>query len=152
MLGIFYQIMEENSWLRNPDLYSPGCALSAYGIGFEPELFLEKTTFDPKLIVFKGSLGFKTFKWVGEVRPRTKVIYEYKRLILKVSKSEASTPQIEEAMLFLKQYRDEILRLSEFPNVEHVLLTRGLAKHEPREKLSDEFMELAFSVGINVLG
>ena len=143
--------MEENNWLNNPDLYGPGCALSACGIDFEPALFLEKSTFDPKLIVFKGYMGFRTFKWVGEVRPRTKVIFEYKHLILRVSKSEANAIQIEEATSFLKQYRNEILRLSGFPNVEHVLLTRAAAKGEPREEASDEFVDLAFSCGVSFL-
>jgi hypothetical protein len=141
--------VEENNWLNNPDLYAPGCILSAYGINFEPILFLEKSTFDPKLIIFKGSMGFRTFEWVGEVRPRTKVIFEYQHLVLKISKSDARATQTEEAMLFLKQYQNEILRLSEFPNVEQTLLTRALAKGELREEESDEFMDLASSCGVS---
>ena len=143
--------MEENNWLNDPALYAPGCILSVYGINFEPTLFLEKSTFDPKLIIFKGSMGFKTFEWVGEVRPRTKVILEQKHLILSVSKSNARITQTEEAMLFLKQYQNEILRLSEFPKVEHILLIRAVAKGEPRGETSDEFANLAFSCGVNCL-
>lgn len=67
-------------------------------------------------------MGFRTFKWIGEVKPRTKQTLEYRHLILKLSNSETNETQIAEATLFLNQYRDEILRLSRFPNVEKVLL------------------------------
>ncbi len=140
--------MEENSWLNNPHLYSHGCALSADGIGFDPEFFLSETSFDPELIVFKGKMGFKTFEWKGEVRPRTKEIFEYSHLVLKVSKSEAHPIQVDEATLFLKQYQKEIKRLSEFSRVETVSLQFSVAQGELREKLSQDFMDLAFECGI----
>ena len=143
--------MEENNWLNNPELYGSGCILSASGIDFEPALFLENSIFDPKLIIFKGSMGFKTFEWVGEVRPRTKVMFEYRHLILKASKSEANAIQIKETMLFLKRYRNEILRLSKFSNVRDISLTRAIAKGDPREEASDEFVDLAFSCGVSIL-
>ncbi len=141
--------MEENNWLNNPHLYSHGCALSAYGIGFDPESFLSETSFDPELIIFKGQMSFKTFEWKGEVRPRTKEIFEYSHLIWKVSKSEANPIQVDEATLFLKQYQGEIKRLSEFPQVETVSLHFSVAEGELREKLSQDFMDLAFSSGVN---
>lgn len=140
--------MEENSWLYNPHLYSHGCALSADGIGFEPNSFLRETSFDPELIVFKGRMGLKTFEWVGEISPRTKEIFEYSHLFLKVSKSEAHPIQIDETALFLKQYQREIKRLSEFPHVETVSLQFSVAEGELRENLSRDFMDLAFSCGI----
>jgi len=140
--------MEENNSLNNPNLYSYGCALNAYGIGFEPELFLERTTFDPKLIVFKGKSGIRTFEWAGENKPRTKVIFEYVHLVLKVSKSRVSAIQYQEAKMFLKQYRGEILRLSKFPNVKDVMLKFSVVKGELVEDHPRELVNLAFSSGV----
>jgi len=141
--------MEENSWLNNPHLYSHGCALSTYGINFDPESFLSETSFDPQLTIFKGQMGFKTFEWVGETKPRTKEIFEYSHLVLKVSKSEAHPIQVDEATLFLQQYNEEIKRLSEFAQVETVLLQFSVAEGELGENLSQDFMDLAFGCGIS---
>jgi len=140
--------MKENNWSNNPNLYGYGCILNAYGIGFEPELFLDETTFDAKLIIFEGKSGFRTFEWIGETRPRTKKIFEYAHLVLKLSKSTANAIQHQEATLFLKQYRDEVLRLSKFSNVEDVMLTFSVANDESFEKHSREFLDLAFDSGI----
>jgi len=140
--------MEGNSWLTNPHLYSYGCVLSAYGIDFDPESFLSETIFDPKLIIFKGQIGCKTFEWVGEIKPRTKEVFEYSHLVLKISKSEAHPVQVDEAALFLQQYQAEIKRLSEFAQVETVLLQFSVAEGELRENLSRDFMDLAFGCGI----
>jgi hypothetical protein len=141
--------MEKNNWLSNPHLYSHGCTLSAYGINFASESFLSEISFDPELVIFKGQMGYKTFEWVGEVKPRDKEIFEYSHLILKVSKSEAHPTQVDEAALFLKQYQKEIKRLSEFPQVETVSLQFSVAEGELRENLSRDFMDLAFGCGIS---
>ncbi len=53
--------------------------------------------------------------------------------------------------MFLEQYRDEIQRLSKFPQVENVVLRFMLGEGESVENPSDEFMDLAFSVGVNVI-
>lgn len=142
--------MEEGHWSNNSNLFSHGCFLSAYGIGFEPELFLSEPSFDPELIIFKGSMGLKTFEWVGKVRPRTKKIFEYTHLILKISKSESSAVRFEEATNFFNQYRDEVLRLSKFHNVEHIILQFKGIKDE-QENLTEEFTKLAAGGGVSVI-
>jgi hypothetical protein len=143
--------MEEVHWSNNPNLFGHGCVLSAYGIGFEPTSFLSETSFDPELILYKGKMGFRTFEWVGDVRPRTKEIFEYTHLILNVSKSGVNPTQHTEAMLFLKQYEIEILRLSKFPNVEHLALHCGLTKGESFEDYPDKLIDLADDCGITHL-
>lgn len=123
------------------------------GIGFEPEAFLQQTTFDSKLILFHGKLGFpEEFKnKVAEVEPEGSQLFETTFLLLRVSQSKAHTTQLEEAAVFLEQYRDEIQRLSKFPQVENVVLRFMLGEGESVENPSDEFMDLAFSVGVNVI-
>ncbi len=143
--------MEEIHWSNNPNLFGHGCVLSAYGIGFEPTLFLSEMSFDPELILYKGKMGFRTFEWVGEVRPRTKEIFEYTHLILNVSKSGVSATQHTEAILFLKQYQSEILRLSKFPNVEHLGLHCRLTKGESFEDYPDKLIDLAKDCGLTHL-
>ncbi len=143
--------MEEIHWSNNPNLFGHGCVLSAYGIGFEPTLFLSEMSFDPELILYKGKMGFRTFEWVGEVRPRTKEIFEYTHLILNVSKSGVNATQHTEAILFLKQYQNEILRLSKFPNVEHLGLHCRLTKGESFEDYPDKLIDLADDCGITHL-
>lgn len=146
--------MQNDSWLNNPNLYgATGCSLQADGTGFEPEAFLRQTTFDPNLILFHGKLGFpEEFKNKAvKVDPQGSQFFETTFLLLRISSSELHAIQFKEATLFFEQYRDEILRLSKFPQVENVVLRFMLEEGEPFENLSDEFIELAFSVGVNNL-
>lgn len=137
--------------LNNPNLFRHGCFLNAYGIGFEPELFLSETTFYLKRILFKGEMGMRTFKWFGETRPREKVIYEYSNLILLVSNAKTNATRFKEATLFLKKYRSEIIRLSEFKGVETIILTFSPLGFEPIENFPDELSDLAIECGITLI-
>ena len=145
--------MQDDSWLYNPNLYGAGCFMQADGIGFEPEAFLQQITFDSNLILFHGKLGFpEEFKnKVAEVDSESSQLFETTFLLLRVSKSKTHATQIKEASLFLEKYRDEILRLSKFPQVENVFLRFMLEDGEASENLSDEFVNLAFSVGVNAI-
>jgi hypothetical protein len=144
--------MEESSWLYNPNLYEhPGCVLQADGTGFEPQAFLQQTTFDAKLIIFHGKLGLpEELKLkVAEVEPSGLQLFETTFLLLTVSEAEAKATQLEEATLFLEQHRDEVQRLRNFPQVENVSLRFMVAKGEPSlENLPNEFVELALNCGV----
>ena len=143
--------MEKGNWLNIRRLYAPGCFLSASGIGFEPEVFLAQTSFYSKRILFKGKMGFKTFEWVGDVRPRTKQIFEFTHLILLASASNVRSTQIKEAFLFLKRYQDEILRLSDFPNVEELNLEFSpLAVEEKLAEPPEEIISLTKKCGLSL--
>jgi hypothetical protein len=125
--------------------------LQADGIGFEPEAFLQHTTFDAKLILFHGKLGFPDeFKLkLAEAEPSGTELFETTFLLVEVSKAEAHEVQIAEAILFFEQYGVEVQRLQSFPQVENVTLKFMLAKGESsRENLPDEFMEMVMSRGI----
>jgi hypothetical protein len=145
--------MQNDCWLYNPNLYGAGCSLQAAGIGFEPEVFLQQTTFDSNQILFQGKLGFpEEFKSkVARINPEDSQFFETTFLLLRVSISESHAIQLKEAVSFFEQYRDEILRLSKFPQVENVVLRFMLEEGVSFENLSEEFMNLAFSVGINNL-
>ena len=141
--------MEESP--NNPNLFRYGCLLDAYGIDFEPEIFLSETTFYSKRILYQGKLGFRTFKWAGVTRPREKVIYEYSNLILLVSNSKSNATRIEEATLFLKKYRSEITRLAKFKGVEKITLTFSPLGFELIEDVPDELNDLANECGIALI-
>ncbi|MBA2619926.1 MAG: hypothetical protein H0U87_01860 [Acidobacteria bacterium] len=145
--------MQDDSWLYNPNLYGPGCSLQADGVGFEPKVFLQQTTFDSNLILFQGELGFpEEFKnKVAKVEPVDSQLFETTFLLLRVSISKSHAIQLKEAGLFFEQYRDEILRLSKFPQVENVVLRFMSEEGESFENPSEEFMDLAFSVGVTVI-
>ncbi len=145
--------MQDDSWLYNPNLYGTGCSLQADGIGFEPQVFLQQTAFDSNSILFHGKLGFpEEFKnKAAGVEPEVLQLFVSTFLLLRVSASESRAIQLKEAVLFFEQYRDEILRLSGFSQVENVVLRFISVEGESFENLPEEFMNLAFSVGVNNL-
>lgn len=145
--------MQDDGWLYNPNLYGAGCSLQADGMGFEPEAFLRQTAFDSNLILHQGKLGFpEEFKnKAAEVEPEVSQLFETTFLLLRISKSKEHAIQLKEAIVFFEQYKKEILRLSKFPQVENVVLRFIPKEGESFENPSDEFMELAFSAGVNNL-
>ncbi len=143
---------ENDDWLYNPNLYErAGCVLQADGIGFEPEAFLQDTTFDAKSILFHGKIGFPDeFKLkMAEVEPAGMQLFETTFLLVEVSKAAAHATQIAEATSFFEQYGVEVQRLQSFPQVEMVTLkfmtTEGSSS---RENLPDEFIEMVMNRGI----
>lgn len=132
------------------NLYPSNCFLIAQGTDFEPESFLSESVFYTKRIIYKGSSGSKRFEWVGEVRPRKKVFFDNKHLILLVSDSKSFKTQIEQARLFLKKYADETIRLSKFPGVEQVILIFAPWSRIPSDSLPDDLIELASNSGISL--
>ncbi len=145
--------MNENNWTNNPNLYGPVCALSASGAGFEPELFLRETSFPSELILFTGILDFpeELKNKINEIEPSSSNIFEDTFLIIKVSDAGKSANQHKEAMLFLKQYCNEILRLSKFPNVEQVVLRCMTSDDESFKNHPEELINLGFDCGLSSL-
>ncbi len=145
--------MKENNWTNNPNLYGPGCALSASGVGFEPELFLKETSFPPELILFTGVLDFpeELKNKINEVESSASSIFELTFLVIKVSEAGVSANQHKEAMLFFKQYCNEILRLSKFPNVEQLVLRCMTTDDDSFENHPEELINLGFDCGLSSL-
>jgi hypothetical protein len=146
---------ENDDWLYNPNLYGrTGCVLQADGIGFEPEAFLRDTTFDAKLILFHGKIGFPDeFKSkMAEVEPSGTALFETTFLLLEISKVEAQAVQLAEATLFFERYGAEIQRLRDFPQVENITLKFMTEEAKSsRQNLPEEFMEMAMSRGITAI-
>jgi hypothetical protein len=147
--------MEDNCLMNNPNIYGYGCSISANGIGFEPELFLSQTIFPPDVITAYGKLGMPE-GLKGKVGEEDLLLYEtlYKStfLILKVSKSGINAIQHKEAILFLKQYRNEISRLSKFPRIEQINLRCVVADGELYEEEHPyELLILARDCGISLV-
>ena len=144
--------MEDTSWLYNPKLYEQfGCVFQAYGMNFEPQAFLQDSTFDQKLILYHGKLGLpeEIKRKVAETDLEALAVFETTYLLLTVSEAEQSATQLAEATAFLEQYQSEIKRLREFPQVELVSLKFQTAEGEPPLKtLPDEFWELASGLSI----
>lgn len=147
--------MKKSNKINTPDIRTYGCALSAIGIGFEPESFLKETIFPPELVIFKGNLGFpKNFKdnRVSESESHSlKMLSEATFLTLKVSESGISATQHKEAILFLEKYRNEVLRLSKFLNVQQINLRCKLDKNEQFEEYPDELLKLGAACRLSCL-
>ena len=143
---------ENDGWLYDPKLYeNTGCVLQADGIGFDAEEFLRHTSFDSKLVLYHGKIGFpEEFKLkMAEVDPSGLDFFETTFLALEVSQSEVKETQISEATSFFEQYRDEVQRLRDFLQVENLMLRFMFAEGESsREALPDEFMEMVMSRGV----
>ncbi len=117
--------MEEDYWYNNPKLVQrPSCTLQANGINFDAKLFLSQTTFDRQQIIYDGILELpeEIKRKLADDAPEGIEVFETTFLLLSVSESERRTMQFEEALIFLRKHREEILRLSKFPKVEEVLL------------------------------
>jgi hypothetical protein len=146
---------EDNDLLSNPNLYGHGCVLSAHGRGFEPKLFLDQTILPPDVFAGFGKLGFpEQFKEqvIEKEGPDGAALFEAKILALKLSNSGVNRVQHKDAIAFLSRYRDEILRLAQFPHVEQVNL-RCIAAHGEsfEERHPDELVALAAACGLTSL-
>jgi hypothetical protein len=147
--------MQESDLLNNPALYGHGCVLSAFGNGFDAELFLSQTVFPPEVVLAYGKLGFpEQFKQqvIETEGAELAGLFEATILVLKLSQSGVNAVQYEEAAAFLEQYRGEILRLSRFPKVEQVNLRCAAANSESAEAPHpDKLLELAAECGLTGL-
>lgn len=133
--------MQDQNLIQPADALS--CRINAYGVNFEPDLFLADSVFDPKRILYKGAMGASRFEWVGETRPRTKKNLEYFQLVVSISRARTREHQIEKAILFLRHYKSELLRLAAFPGVEMVMLCRPRQKGEIDSPVPNELLQIA---------
>jgi hypothetical protein len=151
--GFFETTMEETDLMNNPKLFGHGCVLSAFGKGFEPKLFLEQTTFPPAVIAGFGGIGMpaEAIRQAAEKLDKETVaqFFEAKYLALKISGSESGAAQHAAAAEFLRRHRAEVLRLSQFPNVEQVNLRCALPPGAALDNRQyEELIELAETCGL----
>jgi hypothetical protein len=122
--------MSEGKALNNSNLVLHGCYLSAYGKGFNPELFLDGSDLWADLIVLSG-----------------KVFDSNTFLVLRISDAGTGSAQSADAILFLRKYSEEVRRLAAFHNVERVDL-RFMTAVRNDEELPDELAIMARSAGV----
>ena len=146
---------EDDNLMENPKLYGHGCVLSAHGRGFEPKSFLSRTILPPDVILGFGKLGLPEElkkQVIKKEGAEGAMLFEARILALKLSESGVQAVQHEEAIAFLSRFRDEILRLSRFPNVEQVNLRFAAAAGEPVvERPPDKLLELGAECGLTAL-
>lgn len=142
--------------LYNPALYEiVGCTFQAYGEGFQPEFFLQDSSFIEQQILLKSALGVPE-----ELRDKVSAIKELSAflnlpfLVVKISSAFTLQEQIEEATVFLKTHQGDLQKLKIFPCVESILLqfiTDDDEASSDTELISDELSNLALENGIEHL-
>jgi hypothetical protein len=140
--------MSESNPLNNPNLVLPGCYLSAYGKGFNPELFFDGSDLWADLIVFSGKIfDSNQFENVPYSEPGTATLFDSTFLALRISDAVTGSAQSADAILFVRKYSEEVRRLAAFDNVERVELRFKTAARND-EELPDEIRNLARSAGV----
>jgi len=132
---------------------SHGCILQAYGVGFEPELFLTEVNLEPMRVILKDKLKLpKQLKNKIVEASGVLGIFDIPFLLVRVSNAKSMSSQIEEATLFLTQYYNELKRLGNFPNVESISMQFLVGGNKPLidTKNFPEFLKLVFGIGIQV--
>jgi hypothetical protein len=140
------------SWenFYNPQLFGRlGCTLQAYGANFEPNVFLDLTNIPKEKIIFKGTLGLP-----DEIRERVNnpddiTIFDTPYLVIKISDAADISLQIDEAMLFLKEYTPDLIKLRSYPNVESVLIKFSCNGKASFSDFSIEFNKLSSEIGLD---
>jgi hypothetical protein len=113
------------------------CSLQAYGNDFRADNFLAGVTLPQSEVFRRGDNQF-----LSETH-----------LIVTVSEKERLSDQINDAISFLKLYKEAIKRLLNYPGVEEVCLTfsiqQGVSPYE-KKLFPNELCELALSNGISL--
>lgn len=97
----------------------PGCVLRAFGRDFQVDEFLAECDWDPCEV------------WrLGEQQATCRPPDETSGFNLVISEAPGTDleRQVEDAIGFLVNYRDELERLSETPGVDHILLDFGITR------------------------
>ncbi len=147
--------MEKNCLLNFENLRDRKyCILQAYGRHFDVESFWEQTVFEPQSLIFKGKIGelANPQPTADEITAFLLDYMETKWLILLVSLDEQKTARLANAINFLRRYRNEIKRLSNYPQVEYTNLHFESAGNKSESELSSaELRVLVQECGIKTI-
>ncbi|CAN5668554.1 hypothetical protein BH24ACI2_BH24ACI2_12710 [soil metagenome] len=163
--------------LNNPDLfYDPKnpkseCTLQVSGIGLDPDAFLAESNLSQEKEMIKGIIGLpdeirekiQRKELPDEARERIESgelskeeffkvfeIFETPFLLIRISKATEFDLQVEEAILFLRAYLEDLTKLCKYPNVENVLMRFSTEDYDDskHKNFPDEFNDLCFKIGI----
>lgn len=123
----------------------PGCVLRISGETFNVEAFLEKSPFKPSVVYRKGQRR----------RPASRGSQTASGFNVKISESEDPDEQTKAALRFLRDHREEVLRLIRSSGVENATLELSCPQREFVSRIAHLPSELlsatgAFGIDIDV--
>ena len=121
----------------------PGCMLRASGSGFDVDAFLQKSPFKPSVTYRKGQRR----------RPASRGSQTASGFNVTISESEDPDAQVKSALKFLRENRDELLRLMRAKGVENVTLDLSCPQQEFKARvahLPTELLSAAGAFGIDI--
>lgn len=121
----------------------PGCVLRASGKTFDVDAFLKGSHFEPSVVYRKGQRR----------KPASRGSQASSGFNLNVSEKDEPAGQVEDALDFVRENRDELLRLGRFGGVDDVILSFAIAQREfvaHSAQLPAELLTLAGSLGIDI--
>lgn len=124
------------------------CILHIYGTDLRADLFLNEASFAPEQILHNGALDSS-----GAADSRLdETGLSATHLIIEVSKADALSHQVEDAVMFLKLHLDEIKRLRDRYDAEEICL--NFTAEQPQIQLQkpfpSELSNLALNSGMNL--
>ena len=125
----------------------PGCILRADGTTFQVDRFLEGSRLVPCAVFRKGEP--RTHTGAGKDRK-----HKTSGMNVVVAESDTLTMQIRCAVVFLKRYKRELIRLRKYRGIEGVCLDFGIPCGNDRvayfDSLSPELLRLAGRLDIGI--
>lgn len=121
----------------------PGSVLRASGSGFDVDAFLEKSPFKPSVTYRKGQRR----------RPASRGSQTASGFNVTISESEDPDAQVKSAIKFLRENREELLRLTRAKGIENVTLELSSPQREFTARvahLPTELLSAAGAFGIDI--
>ena len=121
----------------------PGCVLRASGSGFDVDAFLADSPFKPTVIYKKGQRR----------RPASRGSHTVSGFNVVITNNEEPAKQVTAATKFLRENRDELLRLKKARGLESVTIDFGCAQKEFLARtahLPAELLSAAGAFGIDI--
>ena len=121
----------------------PGCVLRATGAAFDVDGFLKSSSFKPSVMYRKGQRR----------RPASRGTQTSSGFNVVISESDDPNEQVKSAMKFLRQNRDELLRLVRFGGIDDVILDLSCPQKEfvaRTARLPAELLTAAGALGIDI--
>lgn len=121
----------------------PGCILRTSGSGFDVDAFLEKSPFKPSVVYRKGQRR----------RPASRGSQTASGFNVSITESEDPDAQVKSAVKFLRENRDELLRLMRTRGIENVTLDLSCPQQEFKARvahLPSELLSAAGAFGIDI--
>jgi hypothetical protein len=117
----------------------PGCVLRAAGATFDVDAFLKQSTFRPVVVYRKGQRR----------RPASRGVLSASGFNIVVSDSDdPMETQVEYALTFLRDKRDELLRLIRFGGIEEIMLDFGVPQGDIAARSGRFPSELLVAAGV----